>query len=180
MKGSKGLRLLCLVLFALGCSSISVTTDFDQKVDFTRISTYSWLPNPEAPSAGIEAELAQNTLVEGRVKRAVDAQLAAKGIRKTTQDPDMLVAFHTGVEDKVDVRSWGYGYGYGWGYGGSGVTTINYQEGTLILDFIDPKTKELLWRGLGKKVLSQSTTPEKSEKVINEAVQKILEKYPPS
>jgi hypothetical protein len=180
MKGLKGLRLLCLIVFALGCSSISVTTDFDNKVDFARLSTYSWLPTPETPSAEIQAELDQNTLVEGRVKRAVDAQLATKGIRKTTQDPDMLVAFHTGVQDKVDVRSWGYGYGYGWRYGGPGVTTINYQEGTLILDFIDPKTKELMWRGVGKKVLSQSTTPEKSEREINEAVKKILEKYPPS
>jgi hypothetical protein len=180
MKNSKGLRLLCLIVFALGCSSISVTTDFDNKVDFTRLSTYSWLPNPETPSEGIQAELAQNTLIEGRVKNAVDAKLASKGIRKTTQDPDMLVAFHTGVQDKVDVRSWGYGYGGYWGYGGTGVTTVNYQEGTLILDFIDPKTKELMWRGVGKKVLSEKTTPEKSEKTIREAVEKILEKYPPS
>ena len=180
MKKPKRLYLLCLIVFALGCSSISVTTDFDDKIDFTRLSTYSWLANPATPSADIQEELARNTLIEGRVQRAVDAQLAAKGIRKTTQDPDMLVAFHTGVKDKVNVQSWGYGYGWGYGPRGGDVTTHHYQEGTLILDFIDPKTKRLLWRGAGKKVLSEKTTPEKSKKEVNEAVQKILEKYPPS
>ena len=106
--------------------------------------------------------------------------MAAKGIRKTTQDPDILVAFHTGVKDKVNVQNWGYGYGGGWGWGGGDVTTVNYQEGTLILDFINPKTKNLMWRGVGKGVLPGRTTPEKSEKNINNAVSKILAKYPPS
>ena len=105
--------------------------------------------------------------------------MAPKGFRETTQDPDFLVAFHTGVQDKTDVQSWGYGYGY-WGMGGGGVSTINYQEGTLILDFINPKTKKLIWRGVGKKVVSQKATPEKREKGINDAVEKILNQFPPS
>jgi Domain of unknown function (DUF4136) len=180
MKRSSRLILLCVVLLSLGCSSVSVSTDFDDKIDFKKFSTYDWLASPETPSQAIQKELTSNTLVEARVKRAVDAQLPAKGLRKTTQNPDVLVAFHTGVEDKVDVQSWGYGYGWGWRYGGGGITTINYQEGTLILDFIDPATNQLMWRGVAKKVLSKNTTPEKSEKGINEAVQKILEKYPPS
>ena len=180
MKRAKGVLLLCVVFLAAGCSSISVTTDFDSKIDFTRLSSYSWMPTPEQPSAEIQKEHSQNTLIEGRVERAVDTQLAAKGIRKTTQDPDMLVAFHTGVQDKVNVQSWGYGYGRGWGARGADITTVNYQEGSLILDFIDPKTKKLIWRGVGKGVLPEKTTPEKSEKNINNAVEKILAKYPPS
>lgn len=180
MKSSSRLIVFCVISLSLGCSSISVSTDFDDKIDFSKFSTYSWMPSPQTPSQAIQKELASNTLVEGRVKRAVDAQLPAKGLRKTTEDPDILVAFHTGVEDKVDVQSWGYGYGWGWRYGGGGITTINYQEGTLILDFIDPATKQLMWRGVAKKVISEKTTPEKSEKEISEAVQKILEKYPPS
>jgi hypothetical protein len=180
MKRSGRLTLLGVVLLSLGCSSITVSTDFDDKIDFSKFSTYSWMPGPETPSQAIQKELASNTLVEGRVKRAVDAQLPAKGLRKTNENPDVLVAFHTGVEDKVDVQNWGYGYGWGWRYGGGGITTINYQEGTLILDFVNPATKQLMWRGVAKKVLSEKTTPEKSEQGISKAVQKILEKYPPS
>ena len=180
MKESKRLSLLCVVLLAVGCSSISVSTDFDNQVDFTKLTTYSWMAAPEEPASDIQRELATNSLIEGRVKRAVDEQLAAKGIRKTTQDPDMLVAFHTGVQDKVNVQSWGYGYGWGWGAGVGNVSTVHYQEGSLILDFIHPETKKLVWRGVAKKVVPERTTPEKSEKAIREAVQRILEKYPPS
>jgi len=183
MNAPRGVLLFCAVLLAAGCSSVSVSHDFDSKVDFANLRTYSWIAapklNPESTSVSIQKELETNSLVGGRVKRAVNQQLAAKGLRETTQDPDFLVAFHTGVQDKTDVQSWGYGYGY-WGMRGGGVSTINYQEGTLILDFIDPKTKDLIWRGVGTKVLSRSTSPEKSEKTINTAVEEILKKYPPT
>ena len=93
--------------------------------------------------------------------------------------PDILVAFHTGVEEKVNVQVWGYGYRHAAFSRGTDVRTVYYQEGSLILDFIDPRTKELIWRGVGTKVLSKNPTPEKSEEEIKEAVQKILEEYPP-
>jgi hypothetical protein len=179
MNAPKGMLLLFALLLAAGCSSVSVSHDFDSKVDFANLRTYSWIAVPESTSENVQRELENNTLVESRVKKAVNQQLAAKGLKETTQDPDFLVAFHTGVQDKTDVQSWGYGYGY-WGMRGGGVSTINYQEGTLILDFIDPKSKDLIWRGVGKKVLSERTTPEKSEKNISTAVEEILKKYPPT
>jgi len=175
----KGVLLFCAILLAAGCSSVSVSHDFDSQTDFSNLRTYRWLAAPESTSDNVQKELQTNSLIESRVKSAVNRQLAAKGIRETTQDPDFLIAFHTGVQDKTDIQSWGYGYGY-WGMRGGGVSTIHYQEGTLILDFIDPKSKNLIWRGVGKKVVSQRTTPEKSEKEINQAVEKILKKYPPS
>ena len=179
MNASKGLLLLCAVLLAAGCSSVSVSHDFDSQTNFANLRTYSWIAAPESTSESVQKELQTNSLIEGRVKAAVNRQLAAKGLKETTQDPDFLVAFHTGVQDKTDIQSWGYGYGY-WGMRGGGVSTIHYQEGTLILDFIDPKGKNLIWRGVGKKVVSERTTPEKSEKEINQAVERILSKYPPS
>ena len=179
MNAPRGVLLLCAVLLAAGCSSVSVSHDFDSQVDFANLRTYSWITAPESTSESVQKELQTNSLIEGRVKKAVNRQLAAKGLRETTQDPDFLVAFHTGVQDKTDVQSWGYGYGY-WGMRGGGVSTIHYQEGTLILDFIDPKSDNLIWRGVGKKVVSEKTTPEKSENEINTAVEQILKKYPPS
>jgi hypothetical protein len=48
------------------------------------------------------------------------------------------------------------------------------------LDFVDAKTKKLLWRGLGKVQVDDAKTPEKRQKLINEAVEKILKKFPPA
>lgn len=179
MKEAKVCILLCAVLVAAGCSSVSVKRDFDTKYDFAALHTYNWMGAPESPSGSVQRELSQNSLIEGRVKRAVNEQLAAKGYKETTQNPDFLVAFHTGVQDKTDVESWGYGWGY-WGMLGGGVSTIHYQQGTLILDFIDPKTKNLIWRGVAEGVVPARTSPEKSEKKINEVVQQMLKKFPPS
>ena len=49
-----------------------------------------------------------------------------------------------------------------------------------MLDFVDATTKELLWRGAGKAQVEDVMTPERSQKLINEAVEKILKNFPPT
>ena len=101
-----------------------------------------------------------------------------------SDNPDFLIAEHLGKKDKVHVTSWGYDYGprvrYWGGYWGpAGVTTHEYEEGSLILDFVDTKSKKMIWRGAAKAVVDPSNTPEKREKLINEAVNEILKNFPP-
>ena len=50
-------------------------------------------------------------------------------------------------------------------------------EGTLFIDIIDAKTKELVWQGEGSGYLPKNT--EKKDARIMEFVSKILEQYPP-
>jgi hypothetical protein len=76
----------------------------------------------------------------------------------------------------------GYG-GYGWGWGG-GMTTTNMRvneilEGTLIIDIASASKKALVWRGVGVKELDTGAKPDKRDKNINKAVEKILKNYPP-
>ena len=118
-----------------------------------------------------------NSLVEGRVKKAVTSSWRRRD-SGNTQDPDLLVAFHTGVQDKTDVQSWGYGFGH-WGMRGGGVLEITYQKGSLILDSIDPKSKDLIRRGVGKKVLSERTSPEE-RKDDQHRRRADTQEYPPS
>ena len=70
----------------------------------------------------------------------------------------------------------GYWGGY-WGPGGT--STYEYEEGSLILDFVDAKSKKLIWRGAAKAEVNRVNTPEKAEKLISEAVQEILKNFPP-
>jgi hypothetical protein len=55
-----------------------------------------------------------------------------------------------------------------------------YEEGTLVLDFVDADTKGLVWRGVATDALDAHATPEDRGKQIQEAVTKILAKYPPA
>lgn len=75
---------------------------------------------------------------------------------------------------------WGYGWGWGWNpwmWGGN--TSVNrYTEGTLTIDFIDAKKKELIWQGQGEGVLTKRM--EKKDENIKEFVTRILEQYPPT
>ena len=107
-----------------------------------------------------------------------------KGFKKVSNNPDFLIAHHWGTKDKVNVRPWRYGYGpYGryWGdyWENPGVSVYQYEEGTLIIDFVESNSKNLLWRGTAKSDVNNVKTPEERDKLINESVQKILNNFPP-
>ena len=153
-----------------------VQHDYDQQVNFANLKTYDWVEVPE------QADV--DSLVVQRVKDAVNAQLKAKDLTVTSSNPEFLIATHLGKKDKVDTTDWGYTYKTSNGYrGGQEATSIvsryEYQEGSLILDFVDAKTKELIWRGSAKAEVQNVNTAKKSEKVIRKAVKAILKKFPP-
>ena len=101
----------------------------------------------------------------------------AKGITKAGRDkPDFLVAFHIGAQNKVDVTTYGYRYGPRGRRWGRQVNVQRYKEGTLILDFVDDQSRQLVWRGT---VVDAVYRPEDLGDKLNAAVGKILGKYPP-
>ncbi len=177
MKAIHAFFVLFLIGFTVSCASIyNVKYDFDQQANFADLKTFDWMPVPE--KAGI------NSLVVQRVKKAVNAELQAKGLMMTSNNPDFLIAQHLGKKDKVQVTDWGYSYShygrYRGGYWGpTGVSTYEYEEGSLILDFVDAKSKKMIWQGAAKAEVQNIDTPDKSEKLINEAVQEILKNFPP-
>ena len=52
-------------------------------------------------------------------------------------------------------------------------------EGTLFIDLIDARKKELSWQGIGVGLLSYHKNIEKKEARINEFVNHIMTQYPP-
>jgi hypothetical protein len=86
---------------------------------------------------------------------------------------------HAGSEEKVTHSDWGYTYSRYWHHGGRRSRSFRYQEGTLVLDFIDGESKELVWQGRAKGFVDKNSNPRKDDKLVNEAVRKILKKFPP-
>ena len=142
--------------------------------------TFDFLPIPH------DIQQQSNELVIRRVQTAVIRELAAKGLKHETGNPDMLIAIHTEAKDKFNVTDWGYRYapydyywrGYGYWYGG-GIDAYEYEEGTLILDMVRTDEKEMIWRGAASKALPYNLTPDKIDRIVNETVSKILENFPP-
>jgi hypothetical protein len=71
----------------------------------------------------------------------------------------------------------------GW-YGGMGSTTTTgsmstIYVGQLDLDMYDSAKKDLVWRGVASKTIDPKAKPEKQQKNITKAVEKLLKNYPP-
>lgn len=183
MKTSISIAVLCCAAAALSCSQqTAVNADYDTSADFTRYKTYAWL-DEVLPQDKIPEELRRaNDITDRRIRAAVNEEMAAKGFTATKSSPDLVIFYHVGVEDKVDVTDWGYSYastGRYWGWNTRNVDTYNYQEGSLILDFVDANSKVLVWRGTAQKVL-ENLTPEEADQMIKDTVREVMALYPPT
>jgi hypothetical protein len=172
--------LAALLLVPAVAMAQKVSYDFDKSADFSGYKTYA---TKEGTPVGQQ-------LIDDRIVAAIDSQLAAKGLKKATGEPDVVVVYHVAFDKQKDISTFssgyggGYGpYGYGWGGGwGGGTTSTTVRDilvGTLVIDMADAKKKQVVWRGMGVKEVDTNAKPEKRDKSINNAVTKIFKNYPP-
>ena len=166
--------VIAIMLFISSCSTIRVKTDFDRDVDFLVYKTYKWMPDKNRTR---KTKLMRDQLIKKHVHSAVDKELAEMGFEKTgTSGADILVTFYIGTKKKVDVTHYGYGYGRWGGFYNRGVSVHKYKEGTLILDFIDTRNNQLVWRGWASSVFHGR---ENAAEDIAQSVKRLLQEYPP-
>ena len=185
----KKLVVFAFVFFAFGVRGTvaqDVRYDFDKDKDFSKYRTYKWV--------SIKGADQPDELTGKKLMSAVDAELATKGLTKTDGDnADLLIGYQTaiGTEKQYTSYNTGWGYGPGWGggwygYGGGMSSSTTYGStstvyiGQMDLSMYDPGTKQLVWRGVASKTLDPKAKPEKKEKNIRKAVQKLLKKFPPT
>jgi hypothetical protein len=165
---------VALLFLVASCSSVRVTSDYDTTTDFSKFKTFAFYKK------GID-KVEISDLDKRRILKAIESELLAKGLT-ISEDPDVLVNIFTKSRQKVDVynnNSMYFGW-HPWYYGPNFGTHISkYTEGTLFVDLIDAKTKELAWQGIGSGALNTSGNVTKNEERIKEFVAEIMTKYPP-
>lgn len=182
MKNIYFLASLVLILIVSSCTSVNVYSDYDKETDFTEFKTYAFYKK------GID-KVEISDLDKKRILRAIERELKLKGL-SPSENPDLLVNIFTKSREKIDVYNnnyygwypWYYGYGYGFGgpgYGFGYTNVTSSTEGTLFIDLIDARKKELSWQGIGIGLLSYHKNIEKKEARINEFVNHIMTQYPP-
>ena len=181
----KGLIFIVLLVLLWGCSSIRVSQDYDLSGQFLSLETYAWQTDHQPQIGDIRVD---NTLLDARIRSAVDRSLAEKGYRKVGGDvADFHVAYTYQIGSKIESDNVTFGFGFGGGgggrYGGIGIDSAGrvreYDEGLLVIDLLDVSTGELLWRGNGTSRVDQHPKPEEAEKRIRQVVEKILAQFPP-
>jgi uncharacterized protein DUF4136 len=124
--------------------------------------------------------LANNDIWANDVRAAIRGDMADHGfIEAADGHPDFYVAFYVGLKDRYDFSGIGYGMpvlrrrsGW-WGWPrGYDVWAVPYKESTLIVDVIDAKTNQLVWRGFDDDTLDTG----KPEKTLDKAVDHIVSK----
>jgi len=181
----KKIVLFSIALFLLGVGTAvaqDVRYNFDKSKDFSKFKTYKWVDLKDAQKL--------NDIQRKMITDTVDAELAKKGLLKTTNDnADLFVGNQVGISTEKQFTSydtgWGYGpgwYGGGWYGGGGGTTTGSTSTiyiGQLAVDMYDSMNKQLVWRGLVSKTIDQNAKPDKQQKNLTKAVTKLFKNYPP-
>ncbi|WP_394128953.1 DUF4136 domain-containing protein [Shewanella maritima] len=180
----KNIIIILAALALTACSSMKTNSDFDPSVSFDNYKTYAWV---KQKNTGEKYHL--DGLMDQRVRSAIDAEMAAKGMKKVDADSaDLLVNYLTKVDKKINVDTFNNNFGYypyhrgGWAYGGSmhtQTTVREYKVGTLIVDLVDKEKGALVWRGTVADTIRDHKTPEKRVEVVNKAINQVMANFPP-
>lgn len=168
------------LLFALtACSSVEVKQDWDPGANFAALHSWGWQSSTPALTGNARLD---DPLVHSRIQNALAETLRAKGYAQTASKPDFLVTYHIAIEQKLDAQTIYTGYGpyRGWyGVGGTQTVVDQYDQGTLLVDFIDPGSNNVIWRGTAQSRLQELKTPEEREARVKDAVERLLNQFPP-
>lgn len=156
---------LCLGALAL---ALDVTFDYDRSANFNAYRTYQWVDSPGGAVS--------NQLMDQNIKRAIDAQLALKGLQRVESRGDLRVAYHAAVDTEKQFDGWGTGPRW---RGSGRVTTSTIQVGKLVVDIFDPAANQLIWRGAAEKTLDIKKDPDKNFQNLQKVVAKMFKNYPP-
>lgn len=202
--------ILSALFFIMTCAyGQDVHYDYARGTDFSAYRTYQWvdvpcaptkidppkgLPDPppglpkiELPGGGSMGDsqrgIPDDQLISQDIKRAVDEQLAQKGLTRVEKNGDLQIAYHAAIREEKSIGLNGMGWG-GRGYGGWWDSSISGQTstipiGTLVIDVYDPARKQLIWRGQASKTIDLKKDPDKNYRNLQKAMTKLFKSYPP-
>jgi hypothetical protein len=182
--------LLSILLW--GCSTYQYYAIQSPKASFNKYRTFAWLPSPDSSRY-------YNDIADEKIKDEVSAGLEKRGLSLQTSRPDLLVRYTIQVRDRVRVYNYpAYVYGPGivyhgvahnrYGryfyysyatpfpvYVGNNIEQVPYKEGTLIIDLVERRNHQVIWRGYGT---GDVDNPERAISDIPEVVEGILNRLP--
>ena len=144
-----------------------VQYNYDRDTDFAAYKTYQWVER--------ERRIADQ-LVDKDIRRAIDGQLAQKGLQKVERGGDLYLRYQTAVDREKQINAWSMGPRWS---GMARANTSTVEVGTLVINMYDPAKKQLVWRGSVSKTLNLKKDPDKNYKNLEKAVAKLLRNYPP-
>lgn len=169
MKAMRVVSILGLVLGLLigSAAAQTVQSDFDRTFQFSNLKTFSFA----VQTRGATDPLAADSLNDGRIRTGLESQLIANGFRMETGKADFVIAYYVTTKNKLSVQD--YGYGPPRWFGGRNIRVDQYSEGTLMVDFIDTRTNQVIWRGRASGTLEMKRV----DKKISKSTEKLVKQF---
>jgi hypothetical protein len=177
------ISLLLSVLALMLASPVLPKTliDFDPNLDFSKFKTFAYM-------GGVE-HLAMMPLnpdqIRDEIHAAVTRELTKRGLKEVNpnQRPDLAVRYWVNTQAEGNYAPTGDWNGFAlymgdyWAYTIDLMNAQDIQGGSLLIDLIDVKAKNLAWRVLlEQKVLNADDVWKK----VNEEISKAFASFPPS
>jgi hypothetical protein len=164
----KLMSLTGLLFLGIAAPAQDVHFDYDRSINFGAYQTYQWADSNAR---------AASQLMDQNIKRAVDGQLAVKGLRRVDTGGDLQVSYQAAIDQEKQFD--GFGTGPRW-YGTARVTSSTIDIGKLGISLFDPAKKQLVWQGSASKAISLKKDPDKNYRDLEKTVAKLFKNYPPS
>jgi Domain of unknown function (DUF4136) len=118
-----------------------------------------------------------NSITNLALRDELRKALIARGYREVDDKPDLDIAYYSSAGPALDIST--YYYGYDWAGCCAGYPAgYTYEQGTVLIDAVDPTTHKLLWRGQG--VANVSSDPSRYKNDLRKTVDKIVKQFPPA
>jgi len=166
----------------LACAGPEVRYDFDSKASFASYRTFAWQAG--APGGAARGGGFDNAIMNGRIQRAVEAALAAKGFTPAAgADPDFQVNCYP-VRQGGRSRPVHLGLGLGLGPVGLGVgAPVGSGQadamGGIVIEIKDFQTRKVVWKATADRALESSDSPEEADRAVKNAVNSLFKRFPP-
>ncbi len=170
----KFMNLTGLLFLGVAAFAQQVQFGYDRSADFGAYKTYQWV-DYQRVAVG-------DQLLDQDIKRAVDEQLAGKGLRRVESGGDLLVGYLASISQEKQIDGFGSGWGGSGAWGGPWggglndfhATTSTIDIGTLSVGLFDPAKKQLVWRGSASKTLDIKKDPDKNYRTLEKAMAKLF------
>lgn len=177
-------RTLILALFTLltvSCATGPVATaDYDRSADFSAYRSFGFFDPLGTDAAGYES------LVTQTLKAATRREMESRGYVYAETNPDLLINFNAKLAKQTQVTQtpappvyYGYRRGIYGGWSGYGYETqvSQYTEGTINIDMVDARRKQLVWEGVAVGRVTEKQRQDRQAAITAAAVE-IFTKYP--
>ena len=172
-----------LVIAVHAVLAVDVKVEFDKAFNFKAVQTWAW--NPDGPGLVKMARTPTDDpetvrkQAEPLIVTAVEAELTRRGLKRTTEAPDVFVTFYLLLTLGSSAQTFGQFLGpHQWGvppYTASTQALEVMNHGSLVLDFAAKET--VIWRGVAQANVRTDSDVKRREALLREAVRDLLRRF---